>query len=189
MEENSEYKVNSLDEFKTAWDLFITLVLIFSSFMIPYRVAFIDPTEETQGWIVMNLLIDLSFAFDIVVVFNTAYYDANFKVVEDRKPIAIKYMKGWFFIDLFAIIPFDLLLGSSADFNQMVKITRLGRMYKLIKLTRLTRIVKFLKSGSKLGEYIKEYLKLAYGFERILLFMFGFFLMCHIIGCLWAIGA
>jgi len=71
----------------------------------------------------------------------------------------------------------------------MVKITRLGRMYKLVKLTRLTRIMKFLKSGSKLGEYIREYMKLTHGIERILLFLFGFFMMCHIIGCIWAIGA
>jgi hypothetical protein len=138
---------------------------------------------------VINTLIDLSFAFDIVIVFNTAFYDENFKIVERRKQIAIKYMKGWFFIDAFAIIPFDLIMGGSADFNQMVKISRLGRMYKLIKLTRLTRVVKFLKSGSKLGEYIREYMKLANGLERIFLFVFGFFLLCHIIGCLWAIGA
>lgn len=47
IEENSDYKVNPMDEFKTGWDLFITLVLIFSSFVIPYRLAFIDPEDET----------------------------------------------------------------------------------------------------------------------------------------------
>lgn len=32
-------------------------------------------------------------------------------------------------------------------------------------------------------------MKLANGLERIFLFAFGFFLMCHIICCLWTIGA
>ena len=98
-------------------------------------------------------------------------------------------MKGWFLIDLFAIIPFDIILGSTAGFNQMVKISRLGRMYKLIKLTRLTRILKFLKNKTKLAETIREFLKLGNGLERVVIFAFGFFLVCHIIGCLWAIGA
>lgn len=189
IEENSDHKVNSLDEFKNNWDLFITAVLIFSSFVIPYRVAFIAAEDETKGWVIVNAMIDLSFAFDIFIIFNTAFYDENFKIVESRKEIAIKYMKGWFFIDTFAIIPFDIILGSSANFNQMVKITRLGRMYKLIKLTRLTRIAKFVKNGSKLGEYIREFLKISNGLERIFLFVFGFLLLCHIICCLWAIGA
>lgn len=117
IEENSDYKVNPLDEFKTGWDLFMTFILIFSSFVIPYRVAFKDEVDDTRAWVIINSLIDTSFGFDIIVVFNTAFYDENFKIVENRKEIAIKYMKGWFFIDLFAIIPFDLILGSSADFN------------------------------------------------------------------------
>lgn len=98
-------------------------------------------------------------------------------------------MAGWFFIDLFAIIPFDVILGSTAGFNQMVKISRLGRMYKLIKLTRMTRILKFLKNKTKLAEMIRDILKMSHGLERVLIFGFGFFLVCHIIGCLWAIGA
>ena len=62
-------------------------------------------------------------------------------------------------------------------------------MYKLIKLTRLTRILKFLKNKTKLAETIREFLKLGNGLERVVIFAFGFFLVCHIIGCLWAIGA
>ena len=71
----------------------------------------------------------------------------------------------------------------------MVKITRLSRMYKLIKLTRLTRLAKFLKNGSKIGEYVREFLKMSNGLERIFIFLFGFILTCHIIGCIWAIAA
>lgn len=138
---------------------------------------------------VINYLIDFAFGFDMIVVFNTAFYDENFKIIESRKEISIKYLKGWFFIDLFAIIPFDVILGNSADFNQLIKISRLGRMYKLVKLTRLTRVAKFMKSGSKLGEYFKKFFKVANGLERILLFVFGFTLLCHIISCLWAICA
>lgn len=53
----------------------------------------------------------------------------------------------------------------------------------------MTRILKFMKNKTKLAEYLREALKISNGLERVLLFFFGFFLICHIIGCLWAIGA
>ena len=91
------------------------LVLVFSSFVIPYRIAF--TIEDSMTWMIINALIDISFALDILVVFNTAFYDENFKIVVCRKRIAIKYLKSWFFIDLFAIIPFDYILNSDTNMN------------------------------------------------------------------------
>ena len=50
---------------------------------------------------------------DILVVFNTAYYDDDVDLVDDRKQIAKTYVKGWFTIDLLAIIPFDKIISSA----------------------------------------------------------------------------
>jgi hypothetical protein len=80
VEENNEYKVMSIDHIKSIWDIYITIILIFSCFVVPYRVAFVDLEAETQTWIIINSLIDLSFGFDIIVTFNTAYYDESFKI-------------------------------------------------------------------------------------------------------------
>lgn len=30
-------------------------------------------------------------------------------IVDDRKEIAINYLKGWFLLDVMAVIPFDIL--------------------------------------------------------------------------------
>ena len=97
-------KVETLDEFKSAWDLVLAIVLIFSSVMVPYRLAFVE--EDDLKWEIINLVVDLMFTFDIVVVFNTAYYDDDYKIVEDRKIIAKTYLKGWLIIDAGAVIPF-----------------------------------------------------------------------------------
>jgi len=40
----------------------------------------------------------------------SAYVDEDYKVIDDRKEIAVSYLKGWFIIDIFAIIDFDLIL-------------------------------------------------------------------------------
>jgi hypothetical protein len=72
-----------MDEFKNGWDLCLAIVLIFSSLMSPYRLAFVE--EDDTKWKVINTIVDLMFTMDIFIVFNSAYYDDDYKIVEDRK--------------------------------------------------------------------------------------------------------
>lgn len=84
-------------------------------------------------------------------MFLTAFHDDEFQLIDDLRPIAINYLKGWFVIDVLAILPFDQIFVGGGDqvpsenINGMVRIARLGRMYKLLKLTRLIRIIKIMK--------------------------------------------
>lgn len=59
-------------------------------------------------------MIDLLFAIDIVVNFFCATQDENFKVIDNRKEIALHYLKGWFIIDALAIFPFELMITGGA---------------------------------------------------------------------------
>ena len=71
----------------------------------------------------------------------------------------------------------------------MARIVKLGRMYKIIKMTKLLRILKIVKERSKLLKYLNEILKIGLGFERLVFFVMIFFIMAHIITCLWVITA
>ena len=86
----------------------MTIVLLISCILSPYTIAFI--TEESLNMRILSAAIDILFFFDMIVIFNTAIYDDDMKVIVDRKLIAINYLKGWFLIDLFAIIPFDIII-------------------------------------------------------------------------------
>ena len=88
---------------------------------------------------------DLLFLLDIIVVFQTAYYDEDVELIDDRKQIAKTYLRGWFTVDLLAIIPFDKIIRSAQDYNQLARVARVGRLYKLVKLTRLFRMLKVVK--------------------------------------------
>lgn len=98
--------------------------------------------------------------------------------------IAKEYLTGWFFIDLLAIVPFDLIMGGSSDMNSMVRFARLGRLYKLAKLTKLIRVFKMLKTN-KLMKLINDLLKVSPGTERLFLFGMVSMIGCHIFACLW----
>ena len=119
--------------------------------MTPYTIAF-HMVEDTTTKII-NTTIDILFLIDMLVIFNTTIYDANMRFVINRKKIAIAYLKGWFMIDLLAIMPFDLMVQSSANnltVMNMVRVTRFGKITRLVKLTRLIRLLKIVKEKSKL---------------------------------------
>ena len=71
----------------------------------------------------------------------------------------------------------------------MARIIRIGRMYKLIKLTRLLKMLKLFKDKSKLINYINEAIKIGVGFEKLFFFVLLFFLLSHVVGCLWVVAA
>ena len=78
---------------------------------VPYRLALIE--KDSIGWIWLNGFIDVCFLLDILIILNKPIFDDNFFLVTNRKIIAEQYLKGWFFIDLVAIIPFDIFFGGS----------------------------------------------------------------------------
>jgi len=182
-----KYILHPKHKFKSIWDFYITMLLLFVSCSIPYTLAFYFGTTLSDTWTAVHYFIDFSFFVDIVIIFNSAYYDENFNLVQDRKLIARNYLKGWFCVDFLSIIPTDLL--DVEDFNQLFKIARFGRLYKLIKLARVTRMLKLIKERNKIAKYFQSILRVNVGFDRLVFFILITFIMCHIAACLWILVA
>jgi hypothetical protein len=89
---------------KAYWDLYITMILLMTCIVTPFDIAF------QRSGTMMNTITDLMFGIDIIVIMNSAYYDMDMNLIDNRKDIAINYFKGWFAVDLLAIIPFDVIL-------------------------------------------------------------------------------
>jgi hypothetical protein len=82
--------------------------LVFACCLAPFRIAF--EKEENSSWGIVTHFIDFLFLIDIIIIFNTATYDYDLFIIEDRKEIACDYLGSWFIIDLLSIIPFDKIL-------------------------------------------------------------------------------
>ena len=104
--------------------------------------------------------------------------------IVSHKKIAKNYMSGWFIIDFVSIIPIDLMT-SGADFNQMFRFIRIGKMYKLIRLFRLIKILKLVKSNKKLMNHFSEQMRINAGSERLMFFSFFFVIFLHVSSCLF----
>ena len=95
---------------------------------------------------------------------------------------------GWFSIDLIAVIPFEIILGTT-NLNEFVRMTRIGRLYKLIKLAKLMRVMKLIRDRSNIMKYVQKSLKIGIGSQRLAFFLLYFSLFCHVISCLWVMSA
>ena len=62
----------------------------------------------------MNLCIDVCFGLDMILSFQTAYFDKSQTLVFSRKLIIRKYTSGWLPIDLVSTVPFDKLVKVAA---------------------------------------------------------------------------
>ena len=65
----------------------ITLILFFTCFVTPYRIAFAQ--TDDMIWSVINFSIDVFFFIDIIIIFNSAFYhEDDCKLIKNRKVIA-----------------------------------------------------------------------------------------------------
>lgn len=176
---------------KGLWDNLITVALLFTCCVTPYRIAFVE--EEPTEWKILNLLLDSLFAIDIFCCYISAYYTDEFCLVDDRWVIAKNYTFSWFPIDVLAIFPFEQIMGGGdnegGDMNDMVRLARLGRLYKIIRLMKLVRLLKLAKSGGTIFGKVRAMLHIGIAFERLMMFTCIFVLINHIVACLWIIIA
>lgn len=67
------------DTWMEQWELVVTLVLIFTCAVTPFRLAFTD--KDNTEWEIINGVVDLIFFVDMILIFNKAYYDEDFKMI------------------------------------------------------------------------------------------------------------
>jgi len=175
---------------RAVWDAVNLCLLTWTTFEIPVSMLFtthdLQETGLTCTWntfMIVNFIVDTLFLVDVGISFNTAYYDSNAILVDDRRMIAMHYMTTWFFLDVGTSIPLDQIictLGLGANINGQIL-----RSVKIIRLLKLARILKFMRilkkwelvSGSKTVRTASRMCK----FVALMIFV------THMAGCMWMI--
>ncbi|KAJ7421082.1 Potassium voltage-gated channel subfamily H member 4 [Willisornis vidua] len=175
-----EYKVASVQKsrfillhysiFKALWDWLILLATFYVAVTVPYNVCFTgteDSLSAARSTIVSDIAVEMLFILDIILNFRTTYVSQSGQVVYDPRSICIHYVATWFFVDLIAALPFDLLY----IFN--VTVTSLVHLLKTVRLLRLLRLLQ------KLDRYSQ------YSAMVLTLLMSMFALLAHWMACIW----
>ncbi|XP_045469182.1 potassium voltage-gated channel subfamily H member 6-like isoform X2 [Harmonia axyridis] len=184
------YTILHYSPFKAVWDWIILILVIYTAIFTPYVAAFLLSEPEFSAKknkkysedpiVIIDLIVDVTFIIDILINFRTTYVSGTDEIVSDPGRIAVHYLKGWFFIDLVAAVPFDLLFFNSDTDELGLDKDETTTLIGLLKTARLLRLVRVARKIDRYSEY---------GAAVLLLLMCSFTLIAHWFACVWyAIG-
>lgn len=118
-------------KFKIGWDLLICLMAFITGLILPMELlrSFGYGHPLTPLWFLFSLIGLL----DIVLTFNSSF-ERNGVIIKDRRQIARRYLRGWFWLDLIANLPFLFLTGVHLR-QPLVTLLPLLRLPQLWRIT------------------------------------------------------
>ncbi|KAG7243516.1 hypothetical protein INR49_011072 [Caranx melampygus] len=159
---------------KALWDWLILLATFYVAVTVPYDVCFVSHDEGSDhnsffscSTIGSDIAVEMLFILDIILNFRTTYVSQSGQVVYDARSIYLHYCSTWFFVDLIAALPFDLLYA----FN--ITVTSLVHLLKTVRLLRLLRLLQNLDRYSQYSAVV------------LTLLMSVFALLAHWMACVW----
>ena len=175
------------------WDTVLSLVLLMTCLLTPFTLAFSDELAEIAWYVQLNYIIDIFFALDIFVNFNTAYYRDDYGIETSHKKIAINYISGWFFIDFTSIIPLDLFISEpgkhetteGSNINEVIRMAKLSKLYRLIKVTRLIKLLRVARRSKQMMKSVRAMVVRGQAIERLIFFILILVLCSHFLACAW----
>lgn len=89
---------------------------------------------------------DASFMLDIYFNFRTGYVESEHFLVTDARAVAYRYIKGFFLIDFFSTVPWDVVLSNEGlGIFQLVKLSKLMKLLRMARALKLVRILRLIK--------------------------------------------
>eukprot|EP01017_Pseudomicrothorax_dubius_P024032 TRINITY_DN25575_c0_g2_i1.p1 TRINITY_DN25575_c0_g2~~TRINITY_DN25575_c0_g2_i1.p1 ORF type:complete len:141 (-),score=25.77 TRINITY_DN25575_c0_g2_i1:6-428(-) len=94
------------DPFRMLLNILGLVFILYDMIFLPMRISFQVPLAPWMYF--ADVCINAFFIFEIVVNFNTAYFQQG-NLIKDRRRIALKYLRLWFWVDAIASVPFSIL--------------------------------------------------------------------------------
>ena len=102
-------------------------------------------------------------------------------MVYDNARIARHYLHGWFFLDVFTVVPFDIIffvITDAADVTIDATNLRLLRMLRCLKLVRIIR-------ASRVIARWQDHVSVSFALVSLVRFCVLIFILAHWLACLW----
>ena len=97
------------DPRKFWWDVMVLILAIFICYLLPVDLAFKPAFGEHEWYHVIEIVIEVIFAIDVLVHFDTSVYDEDGNEIYEYKHVALDYLsETHFWIDMLATIPFGV---------------------------------------------------------------------------------
>ena len=177
--------IHPMSDFSTYWATWILLMVLITAVLVPWSISF-QPQNNCkphtqdkieclpQALFNLGLITDFFFIIDIFICMRTGYVDGQKNTVLEPKKVMVNYVKTWFFIDVIASFPFDLIAEEIVTDDGDNVTTMYLKLFKLPKFLRIGRVIKRLENTMGSGNLL-----------RVLKLMVAYFILAHWVGCLW----
>lgn len=149
LNEKKAWIIDPIHPFMQKWDVFITILLVYTALVTPFSVSFMG--NATGLMFFMDKFVDLGFLIDMFINFFLGFKDDEGIMQWRHSKIVKKYLSSWFSIDFLSILPWDMaedVIGSDGlDSLKILKILRLFRLLKLLRILRSGRILKRIQTS------------------------------------------
>ncbi|RHZ24734.1 hypothetical protein DYB37_000022 [Aphanomyces astaci] len=163
-------------QFRAGWDLFMIVLLVYTSLLTPYEIAFVE-TVTVDGLFMVDRSVDLSFLMDMGFNFMTPFVDKeNNQLIEDMGQIAQKYLTG---------DSGGPEISAKKDLTSHLKIIRIIRLFRLIKLVRVLRASRIYSRWEAILGYAPRPFK--YTSVKLAKFLSCVLILAHWLACLWGL--
>lgn len=165
-QQSTRFLIPYNNKLRKIWDYTIILTAIYSTFIIPIKIAF-DPPEFGAWYSVLDWLTTVIYLTDIGIQFRTTYLDNFGEEITNVTQIAKHYVMSFsFIIDLVALAanPLTESLGQI----RFVGILKINRVFRLKQLITEANMDKFNKALCK-----------------IFYFAFILYVYIHLTACMW----
>ena len=168
------------------WGPILLFLMFYNALIIPYNITFMKPSSN------FDVFVNILFFIDICVNFLVVYEKDSILVTNQFK-IAFVYIKSWFFLDIFSLIPFEFVgCGTDCGFpmiNQddlfdLEPMFSVPLTWKFLSLFRVLQISK--------AQHFRQFLCHSKDFFRIktsvfetMIFLVQVIFCVHITGLIW----
>eukprot|EP00316_Scyphosphaera_apsteinii_P019760 CAMPEP_0119301260 /NCGR_PEP_ID=MMETSP1333-20130426/3065_1 /TAXON_ID=418940 /ORGANISM="Scyphosphaera apsteinii, Strain RCC1455" /LENGTH=644 /DNA_ID=CAMNT_0007303285 /DNA_START=106 /DNA_END=2040 /DNA_ORIENTATION=- len=174
-------------------DVMVSVALIFTATVTPFEVSFLEPATDVNWLFIVNRLVDLVFLLDLVLQFllmfkitSTVGISSKSKWEYRPRHIALRYIRGWFTIDVLSMLPslFDFIpvvSGNSGSFE-----SRVAKMLRVVKVIKLAKLLRLIRSSRLVAKW---QMQLSFSYAKLTLFMlfFEILFLSHFFACLLAL--
>lgn len=141
------YMIHPFSNGRTYWEFFMMFVFVFLLILIPIEIS----SEKIIWWVTSTkLTFDVLCCADICITFATGYYNPSTKrIILDSKRVALRYLRGYFSIDLISSFPVYyilLLIGYSTHYSTL-------KMLTYLKFLRIMTLLKYLDTFRIYNEF------------------------------------
>ncbi|KAJ6290789.1 hypothetical protein OIU78_026519 [Salix suchowensis] len=138
---SSGFVIHPDNRWYRAWTKFILLWAVYSSFFTPLEFGFFRGLPENL--FILDIVGQVAFLLDIIFQFFIAYRDSQtYRTVYKRAPIALRYLKSHFIIDLLACLPWDIIYKVCGHKEEV-------RYLLWIRLSRVRKVTGFFQNMEK----------------------------------------